>query len=178
MVRPGDQWICRSDKEPWQVTEVRGDLATLRSRDGTLITLPELELRDGWMPSMGGDTFDATELSRAIHEAMIWAMAGQDRGSPEYYETVTARLQKKLAESSLPPWMAPDFWSVEADTSLPNHRAHRVIPTVLIGKRVSMEVEWEPAPSYTARVNDLFVRADNPVMAIAGLARLVKSRGN
>lgn len=174
MARHGERWISRANKRSWEVTEVRNDVVTLRSDDGSVVTLPESELSEGWFQPSGG----TADFAKIIHSAMVWALRDTNSSDPNYYETLTARLREQLALADLPEWMTADFWSVEADPNLPKFKAHRIIPTVLLGKPVVFTIQHEPSPAYTAALNDTFIRADNPVAAIAGLARLIKSRGN
>jgi hypothetical protein len=178
MVQRGDWWAQKSDRSrtPWEVTESVSGVVTLRSGKLPPVTVPELELEDEWVRLLNGAP--AVDVAQAIHQSMLKALKETDKNADGYYEVLTKLLRQNLAGFPLPEWMTHDFWSVEPDPGLPHLRAHRVIPTMLVGRNPVLVVERGKVTSYTATIGELFVRADNPISALAGLARIVKARGH
>jgi hypothetical protein len=183
MVRTGDVWVCRTDgrKRPWQVIEVSGTVVSLQATEGRhpVITMAVTELEQEWEKLQTSEEEREQALSRGIHMAMTMALREIPRGDltdDAYYAQLTERLRMRLRGVPMPEWMQPEFWSVEADNMLPGMRAHRVTPTVLVGKPVAMIVDKDPIPVYTALLGDLFIKSGNPVMALAGLARVVMAK--
>jgi hypothetical protein len=175
MVRVGDTWTLRADgsQAPWTVVEVSGDVISLQAANRPVITLGQDELDKEWICVLSAEESRDRNLERALHLGMSLTL--RELPSADYKE-LTERLRSRLSGSMMPGWMTPDFWSVEADTTLPGFRAHRIVPTVLMGLNPRMVVDRGPPPSYTASVDRLFVRADTAVMALAGLARLFISK--
>lgn len=145
-----------------------------------MITVSLEELRQEWEKLQTSEEEQERALSRGLHMAMTMALREIPRDgfdtAQNYYDALTERLRMRLSGVSMPDWMSPEFWAVEADTTLPNMRAHRVTPVALVGKPVAMIVAKDPHPSYTARLGDVFVKSDSAVMALAGLARIVTSK--
>lgn len=183
MVHTGDVWVCRTDgrKLQWKVTEVSGTVVSLQATEGRhpVITVSVTELEQEWEKLQTNEEEREQALSRGLHMAMTMALREIPRDGltdDAYYAQLTERLRMRLEGVPRPDWMTPEFWSVEADNTLPGMRAHRVTPTVLVGKPVAMVVDRNPIPSYTAILGDLFIKAGNPVMALAALARVVMAK--
>lgn len=175
MVRVGDIWTCRTDgsQTPWTIVEVSGSVVSLQAQGRPVITLGQTELETEWTRCLPTEEEQARALERGLHIGMTMALRELPSAT---YEELTERLRMRLEHTNMPEWMTPEFWSVEADPSLPNMRAHRIVPTALVGMKPTMVIDRGPPANYTASIDRLFVKADSAVMALAGLARLVLAK--